>query len=86
MISTSYPIPEKGSADDNDAQPPHRQAANYYKQVRDLLDGEYAVTMERPSRARPRVTEIVIQGTGAKLLAATVAPAAAIAATPVRAG
>ena len=86
MISTSYPIPEKGSADDKDAQPPHRQTANYYKQVRDLLDGEYAVTMERPSRTRPRITEIVIQATGAKLLAAMVAPAAAIAATPVRAG
>lgn len=86
MISTSSPIPEKGSADDKDPQPPHRQAANYYRYVRSLSDGEYAVTMERPSKAKPRVTEIVIQATGAKLLAASVAPAAAIAATPVRAG
>ncbi len=86
MISSSDPIPYKGSEEDICAQPPHRQAASYYRRVRDAVDGEYAVTMDRPSRSRPKPTELVIQATGAKLLTSSVPAAAAIAATPVRAG
>lgn len=86
MVSTSDPIPTKGTPEDQDCQPPHRQAANYYKEVRDDLDGEFAVTMERPTRAKPRVTEIEITAAGAKLLSATVPAAAVISSGPVRAG
>jgi hypothetical protein len=33
MMSTSKSIPIKGSDEDKDVQPPHRQAAAYYKRV-----------------------------------------------------
>ena len=31
IVSTSKPIPVKGSAEDKDQNPPHREAANYYR-------------------------------------------------------
>ena len=86
MISSSDPIPYKGSDDDLRGQPPHRQAASYYRKIENNLDGDYAVTMDRPTRVKPRPTEIVIQASGAKLLAATVPAAAAIASTATRSG
>lgn len=33
IVSPSRPIPVKGSAEDKDVQPPHRQAAAYYRKV-----------------------------------------------------
>ena len=48
IISTSDPIPGK----DTD-QPPHRQAANYYKGVMADRDGDFMVTMELPSVDAP---------------------------------
>lgn len=48
IISTSDPIPSK----DTD-QPPHRQAANYYKGVLAGRDGDFLVTMEEPSVDSP---------------------------------
>ncbi len=85
IVSTSDPIPARGGAEDG-VQPPHRQAAAYYRRVRSLLDGEYVVTMERPSRSRPKPTEILIQGSGARLVSASTAPAVAVTSQPVRAG
>ncbi|MCL2641331.1 MAG: hypothetical protein FWD53_10830, partial [Phycisphaerales bacterium] len=35
IVSTSEPIPEKGSKADKQDDPPHRQAANYYREVLD---------------------------------------------------
>ena len=32
IISTSWPIPTKGTEDDKSSQPPHRESANYYKE------------------------------------------------------
>ena len=59
-VSTSKPIPSKGSEEDNDPQPPHRQAANYYKDVASALAGQFVVTMEHPSERalKPVVIEI----------------------------
>lgn len=50
VISPSWPIPLKGTPEDDDKQPPHRQAANYY--MEDVLDdprhlfGNYVGTVE----------------------------------------
>ncbi|MEK7754144.1 MAG: hypothetical protein AAB654_19625 [Acidobacteriota bacterium] len=49
VVSTSDPIPGK----DTD-QPPHRQAANYYKGVMADQDGDFLVTMEYPSADAPQ--------------------------------
>lgn len=61
IISTSKPIP----ADDKDNQPPHRQAANYYREVAHKISGEFLVTMEHPSKSAPEPLEITIDGFGA---------------------
>ncbi len=63
VVSTSDTIPLKG--DDRDTQeganPPHRQAANYYKEdVTGPKDGEFKVTMEHPSSTKPKPLVITI--------------------------
>jgi hypothetical protein len=63
LVSPSKPIL---SNDDND-QPPHRQAANYYKGVARLSRGEFEVTMEHPKRPKPEPLVIVIDDTGARV-------------------
>ena len=55
LVSTSDPIPTK----DTD-QPPHRQAANYYKGVAANIDGEFKVTMEHPKKSAPKPLVITI--------------------------
>lgn len=47
IISTSDPIPSSGDQD----QPPHRQAANYYRSV--VERGDFYVTMEYPTTDAP---------------------------------
>lgn len=87
MMSTSKPIPTKGSAEDKDPQPPHRQAAAYYKRVAAAKDGQFKVTMDLPTSTRPRPTAIEITGRGASLLSVSAtAGVASILSTPVRAG
>ena len=66
-VSTSKPIPKTGSDDDKDSQPPHRQAANYYKDVTHALVGQFIVTMEHPSRISPKPIVIEIGGDKATL-------------------
>jgi len=65
IVSTSKPLPTKGSDEDKDSQPPHRQAANYYKEdaVSDASQ-QFKVTMEHPSTSAPR--PIVIEIDSAK--------------------
>ncbi len=63
ILSTSYPIP----ANDDDTQPPHRQAANYYKQVVDNINGEFKVTMEHPTRSDPAPLVITFDDSGATI-------------------
>jgi hypothetical protein len=76
VLSSSKPIPAKGSAEDNDVQPPHRQAANYYKE--DVVNKNHLlVTMEQPSRFGPKPIVLEIGKRGA-LLRAFGAPAAAM--------
>ena len=75
IVSTSKPIPTKGSLEDKDVQPPHRQAANYYKSVIRASDGEFVVTMEHPKKSAPEpvVIEISSGGTTLKLVSAPAA-------------
>ncbi|MCA3154999.1 MAG: hypothetical protein ING30_08200 [Burkholderiales bacterium] len=85
MVSTSWPIPERGTEEDKDPQPPHRQAAKYYKDVQEDRDGDFEVTMER-TQAKPAPTEIEVTDRGAVLCRPLSTPAVAISSTPVRAG
>jgi beta-lactamase superfamily II metal-dependent hydrolase len=62
LVSSSKPIPTV----DTD-QPPHRQAANYYRRVARGLDGEFEVTMQHPKSSRPEPLVITIDGTGASV-------------------
>ena len=55
IVSTSDPIPAG-----NTKQPPHRQAANYYKDVIADLGGEFIVTMEHPSIDKPKPLTIEV--------------------------
>ncbi|WP_295038378.1 hypothetical protein [Sulfitobacter sp.] len=87
MVSTSKPMPVKGSAEDKDVQPPHRQAGAYYKSVAREADGSFKVTMETPSIAKPKPIQIEITDRGARLLTiSAIAGAASIVSAPARAG
>jgi hypothetical protein len=87
MMSTSDSIPIKASDEDKSVQPPHRQAAAYYKRVAAAKDGQFKVTMDLPSSSKTKPTKIEITDRGARLLivSATVG-AASIVSTPARAG
>jgi beta-lactamase superfamily II metal-dependent hydrolase len=64
IVSPSKTLPIKGSKEDDDVLPPHRQAANYYKKVASLLDGEFKVTMEHPSESEPKPMVVEIGNSG----------------------
>jgi hypothetical protein len=87
MMSTSKSMPIKGTDEDKDVQPPHRQAGAYYKRVANAKDGQFKVTMDLPSAHKPKPTKIEITDRGARLLtvSATVGTAS-IVSTPARAG
>ena len=82
LISTSWPVP----ANDEDDQPPHRQAKSYYKeQIR--ISGEFIVTMENPSRRNPEPLVIEITGKQGRVRRPVLSSVAAVASTPApRAG
>lgn len=65
IVSPSKPIPFKGSAEDKDVQPPHRQAAAYYKE--DVLEEgkNLLVTMSEPSSTGPKPIVVLITRDGA---------------------
>ena len=87
IISPSKPIPLKGSPEDKDVQPPHREAANYYKE--DVLANprNLLVTMAEPSSFNPKPIVLAITGDGAvKIPSGTGGSAAAASVTAPRAG
>jgi hypothetical protein len=63
LISCSDPI----SSDDENDQPPHRLAANYYKGVANDIVGQFKVTMEHPKPSKPEPLVITIDKFGATL-------------------
>ncbi len=82
IISSSQKIPLPGSKEDND-QPPHRKAANYYKKLQNGRNGTFKVTMDDPKKP----IKVKISSSGASFLAApAVLPASSAAAKPMRAG
>jgi len=87
MISSSKPIPLVGTKADKDPQPPHRQAAAYYKDVANKLDGEgVVVTMEHPYQSKPKPIVVEVGSRGLTLLKVTAGGTAAIVSTSARAG
>jgi ribonuclease BN (tRNA processing enzyme) len=50
LVATCKPIP----TNDDDDQPPHRQAANFYEGVAESIVGEFVVTMEHPNSDEPK--------------------------------
>jgi hypothetical protein len=65
IISPSKPIPLKGTVEDKDVLPPHRQAAEYYRA--DVLSDRrnLLVTMSEPTTFSPKPIVIEINGDGA---------------------
>jgi len=85
IVSTSDPIPVKGSEEDKDDYPPHREAANYYKEV--VGDDNFLVTMEFPRKSSPKPIVIKIDGSKATLEKLSLSGVAAITSAPApRAG
>lgn len=86
IVSPSWPIPAKGTEEDKDVQPPHRQAANHHRRMTRNLGGQFTVTMETPSTARPAPFGYEITAFGiAPIIVAPIVSSSAAAATP-RAG
>ena len=87
LVSTSKPIPKKGTKEDEDVQPPHRQAGNYYREIAKKKSGEFLVTMEHPSVSDPKPLVIEIDRFGATVKKQQWFGAAAVASRPApRAG
>ncbi len=78
IVSTSKPIPTKGSNEDASSQPPHRQAANYCRRVVKDKDGQFIVTMEHPSETAPKPLVIDIDRWKATVRRSQLAGAAAV--------
>jgi len=62
LVSTSDIIP-----DTDEEQPPHKQAASYYKKRADEIKGEFVVTMEHPNKVNPQPIVINVDSYGATL-------------------
>lgn len=81
IVSPSKKIPEALSKEGD--QPPHRQAANYYRRVQKACNGQFRVTMDTPKR--PLTIDVTEQGW--RFVSVLAAPAAQPAvARPQRAG
>ncbi len=65
LIATSNPVPEKGTSEDKDNNPPHRQAANYYRDIKSRIKGQFLITMEEPKKSGPKPLVIEIDDTKA---------------------
>ncbi|MDR7038804.1 hypothetical protein J2X36_003575 [Methylobacterium sp. BE186] len=64
MVSTSRSIPEN----DLDVQPPHRQAAAYYKEVAHRSGGRFEVTMDHSPARNPQPCKVVIDEQGCRFV------------------
>lgn len=62
LIASCAPVPDRSTSD-----PPHRQAAKYYRDVAALHDGEFVVTMGHPSSSAPEPLVIGIDALRATL-------------------
>jgi hypothetical protein len=62
LISPSLEIPDKYG----EVQPPHKEVANYYLDVKNLKNGEFDVTMEHPTKSKPEPIKVIIDDNGNK--------------------
>lgn len=76
IVSPSNPIPIAG----DDIQPPHRQAAAYYRRITGFngLNGEFKVTMQHPKTNAPKPLVIEIDSTKARVVSAVAAGSAGL--------
>jgi hypothetical protein len=81
LVSTSCAIPNEDTT-----QPPHRQTAAYYKRVARDLGGQFIVTMEHPSKDKPKTLVLEISGKGYSVRKLTGGSAAVIGSAAPRAG
>ena len=89
IVSTSDPIPARGSKKDKAKDPPHRQAANYYKEdAVEHPDDQFKVTMEHPKKTAPKPLVVEIDGSKATVRkrAAVAVGTAAVSVRAPRAG
>jgi hypothetical protein len=86
IVSPSWPIPGKDTKEDQDVQPPHRQAANHHKRVVREKNGEFKVTMETPSIVKPKPLVVQVTSFGASFLLALPTAVGIATSTPARAG
>lgn len=87
VVSPSKPIPEKGTEEDKDKMPPHRQAHAYYRRVVvDDKDGELRVTMSYPSDRAPKPFSVEITRGGARFVTAVATAIGTATSTSSRAG
>ena len=77
---------DKGTENDMDCQPPHRQAANYYRKSTSSKAGYFKVTMEIPSQYCPKPLKVEITSRGARLLLGLASAIGTATATPARSG
>jgi hypothetical protein len=73
VVSTSDPIPTTADQD----QPPHRQAANYYRGNR-RANGTFVVTMEHPKQSAPEALVITIDHRKATITKRAIAASVAV--------
>ena len=65
VVATSEPVPGKGSERDKEgSNPPHRQAANYYREDVVASEDDFKVTMEHPNADDPSPLVIQIDSFG----------------------
>lgn len=74
VVSPSKPIP----TNDDDPQPPHRQAAKCHEDHTAARNGKFRVTMKHPTESAPKPLVIEIDATKARVVESFVAGAAAV--------
>ena len=60
LVSPSNVVPES-----DETQPPHVQAAEYYRKVAEEKKGQFKVTMEHPTQEEPKPMKVEVERTGA---------------------
>jgi hypothetical protein len=86
IVSTSKPIPQKGSTEDDNPQPPHRQAANHHRRIARDKDGTFVVTMEHPRVNGPKPARFEVTRFKVALLLGAPGVISTVSSTPARAG
>ena len=59
LVSPSNVIPES-----DETQPPHKQAAEYYRKIAEAKEGQFQVTMEHPTKDDPKPMKVDVRGLG----------------------